>query len=65
MLKPSPFLSHLGATQVGQGLAFLYIMSTSMYLGFDTSLVSSGISLVTLTLGGRGKKMLVVCATGK
>ena len=64
-LGPSPFLSHLGATQVSQGLALLYIMSTNMYLGFDTILVSSGVSLVTLTSGGGGKKMLVACATGR
>ena len=64
-LGPSPFLSHLGGTNVSQGLALLYIMSNNMYLGFDTSLVSSSMSPVTLTSGGGGKKTLVACATGK
>ena len=64
-LGPSPFLSHLGATQVSQGLALLYIMSTNMYLGFDTSLVSSVVSPVTLTSGGGGRKTLVACDTGR
>ena len=64
-LGPSPFLLHLGGTNVSQGLALLYIMSNNMYLGFDTSLVSSGASPVTFTSGGGGKKMLFACATGK
>ena len=50
---------------MSQGLALSYIMSNNMYLGFDTSLVSSSASPVTLTSGGGGEKMLVVCATGK
>ena len=50
---------------MSQGLALLYIMSNNMYPGFDTSLVSSGASLVTLTSGGGGKKMLIAYDTGK
>ena len=33
----------------------LYIVPTNMYLGFDTTLVSSGTSLVTLASGGTWK----------
>ena len=50
---------------MSQGLALLYIMSTNMYLGCDTTLVSSGMNLATLTLGGGGRKTLIVHATGK
>ena len=65
VLGPSPLLSQLGTTQVSQGLALLYIMSTDMYLGFDTSLVSSGTSPVTLASGGEGRKLLIASATDK
>ena len=48
-----------------QGLALSYIMSDNMYLGFDTALVSSGMSPVILTSGGGGRKSLILGATGK
>ena len=50
---------------MSQGLALSYIMSDNMYLGFDTSPVSSGAGPVTLTSGGGGRKMLIMGATGK
>ena len=39
---------------MSQGLALLYIMSDNMHLEFDTTPVSSGVSPVTLALGGGG-----------
>jgi len=50
----TPFPSRLGGTQVSWGLALLGYNHFTVYLGFDTTLVSPGISPVTLTPGGVG-----------
>ena len=63
--KCSPLRSHLGATQVSRGLALLYIISTNIYLGFDTTPVSSGAVPDTLIPRGEGTKTLIVGRTGK
>ena len=64
-LECSPSLSQLGPTKVSQGLALLYIVPTSIYLGFDTALMSSGVRPVTLASGGGGEDSLIVHAIGK
>jgi len=60
-----PFPSRLGTTQVSRGLALVGTNYLIIYLGFDTTLVSSGASPVTLTPGGGGINLLIVRATGK
>ena len=57
--------SHLGATQVSRGLALLCIISTNIYLGFDTTPVSSGAVPDTLIPRVEGTKTLTVGRTGK
>ena len=61
----TPFPSHLGGTQVSWGLALLGYNHFIVYLGFDTTLVSSGAGPVTLTPGGGGMNSLIVRPTGK
>ena len=61
----SPLRSHLGPTQVSRGLALLYIISTNIYLGFDTTLVLSRAVPDTLIPRGEGTKTLIVGRTGK
>ena len=50
---------------MSRGLTLAYILSTNIYLGSDTTLVSPGASPVTLTSGGGGGKTLILSATGK
>ena len=52
----TPFPSRLGATQVSQGLALVYINYSTVYLGFETTLGWFGEGLVTLTPGVVGWK---------
>ena len=47
----TPFPSRLGATQVSQGLALVYINYSIVYLGSETTPGSFGEGLVTLTPG--------------
>ena len=50
---------------MSRGLALVGTDYSIIYLGFDTTLVSSGARPVTLTPGGGGINLLIVRATGK
>ena len=63
--KCSPLHLHLGTTQVIRGLALLYITSTNINLGFDTTPVSSSAVLDTLIPRGEGTKTPIVGCTGR
>ena len=52
----TPFPSHLGLTQVSQGLALLCINYFIVYLEFKTTLRWFGEGFVTLTPGWWGDK---------
>ena len=65
LLRNAPLCLPLGTTQVNGGLALSYIISTNVYLGFDTTPVSSGVVPDTLILRGEGTKTLITGCTGK
>ena len=61
----SPFPSRSGTTQVSRGLGLVHNNCIVVCLEFDTTRVSSGVSPVTLTPGGGGGNLFIVCPTGK
>ena len=65
LARANPFASQLGSTQVGGGLALVGTNYSAIYLWFDTTLASSGMSSVILTPGGGGGNLLIVRPTGE
>jgi len=61
----SPFPSRLGATQVSRALALQCANYYNIYLGFDTTFVSSGANPVTLTPRGGGRNPPAAAALGE